>query len=662
MRCIRTKIVLPGLLGIWLPAFADVVPDGGTATTVATDGDGHATVSIAPKVDNISHNTYQRFDVDAAGVTLDNLTVAARTIVNEVTSAELSRLNGTLEVLGTPAHVIIANPNGIQVDGARFVNTGALALATGAVDIRPDSRGGGYSNVFVTTTGGRITVGEGGLSGTMTQLDLIAREIALNGPVTLDSTSAGAELDIHAGSSESEFDNAVFASNLAVDWNEGRITGLGASSEGEVLVDITRGASLNASRIQVVVNDQGAGVNIAGEALAGRGAFRLSSTGEVVLDNGRVRAAGDAVLDVGDLTVSSDAAVEEQATIDAGGGLLVRAGGDIRNTGGRLQGNTRIESEADSAGGVTLLAGGDIVNRTVDADRLGIVFSRDDNLAVRAGGDVVNDTARLIANAAVDIRADGAFHNRVEVPDFAGRGRLFETERKGKRLWFSMFLKKEKIHTRSVDFGELPNAGELAFVVADGDVDIDAGEVFNIGGEINANDGDIRITTSRLDNRAVQSGSAFLESRCSFGCDKHGYSTVELHGGQLQASGGITIEATDAVHNTGGRFLAFDDIRIASPEVAANALDVYEVVQRPKGLRGLFMQDEALLLRMDQGGSFISNMGRIDFDTVIPVRLDGGTTEAADGVESTGGIDVVREPEKDSSRFREHQGLFHRVL
>jgi hypothetical protein len=257
---------------------------------------------------------------------------------------------------------------------------------------------------------------------------------------------------------------------------------------------------------------------------------------------------------------------------------------------------------------------------------------------------------------------EGAFQNLIEEPDFENRGQVIETEREGKRLWFSLFLKKEKIHTKTVDFGELPIPDELAFVVADGDIDITAGEVINIGGEFNANSGDINITASLLDNRAVRSGRAYWESRCGFGCDSHGYSDIEAHGGQLQASGAINIDADDEVRNTGGRFLAFGDIDITAPEINTTAISLYEVVQRPKGLRGLFMQDEALLLRMDQGGSFVSNMGRINFDSVQPVRVEGGILEAADGVGSVNGIDIVREPGKDSPIFREHQGLFYRLL
>ncbi|GJH05689.1 hypothetical protein [Paraburkholderia terrae] len=37
---------------------AGVVADGGTATSVSTAASGHQTVSIAPAVGGVSHNTY----------------------------------------------------------------------------------------------------------------------------------------------------------------------------------------------------------------------------------------------------------------------------------------------------------------------------------------------------------------------------------------------------------------------------------------------------------------------------------------------------------------------------------------------------------------------------------------------------------------------------
>ena len=109
-----------------------VVIDGTTPTNVVIDpSTGAVTVGIAPTTPNgVSLNKYDTFNVPSSGLKLDNRTQAARTIVNEVTGSSQTDIKGTVEVLGQRSHVIIANPNGIAIDGGRFVNTGRVGLTT----------------------------------------------------------------------------------------------------------------------------------------------------------------------------------------------------------------------------------------------------------------------------------------------------------------------------------------------------------------------------------------------------------------------------------------------------------------------------------------------------------------------------------------------------
>lgn len=91
-----------------------------------------AEILIAPKnAKGISYNKYDRFHVTDAGIILNNKEVAAETIINEVVNGATSLLSGNIAVAGNAAHVVIANPNGIECQGCRFSNTLSETLSTG---------------------------------------------------------------------------------------------------------------------------------------------------------------------------------------------------------------------------------------------------------------------------------------------------------------------------------------------------------------------------------------------------------------------------------------------------------------------------------------------------------------------------------------------------
>lgn len=62
-----------------------------------------------------------------------NLTNTANVILNEVTGNSISNINGDIEIFGTRADFILANENGISLNGATFINTNGVTLSTGKV-------------------------------------------------------------------------------------------------------------------------------------------------------------------------------------------------------------------------------------------------------------------------------------------------------------------------------------------------------------------------------------------------------------------------------------------------------------------------------------------------------------------------------------------------
>jgi len=650
--------------GVALPASAQVVADGAN-TTVGTDPVSGATVvSIAPVTGNpvsaISHNTYKEFSVGALGVVLDNRAVNARTILNEVTSSRLSHLNGPLSVEGAQAHVIIANPNGIVVDGASFRNTGGVVLSTGKASLvtRQVTAGSYQDNVVLTTSQGVIYVGPGGLSGAMTSLQLLAGRIRIDGPVENSSDNLRSNIELTAGGSSVEYDSAIVPQSDLEGW--GRVTDEGVADTG-LAVEITSRGTLKANTVRIRATSKGAGVSHAGAGLASYGDFVIDASGKVTT-NGTIEAARNVRIKAEAIEARSVAG-QPQRRIEAVNGALTLLAqtGDITNTGVLMSGSRRDTDDGDSAGAVTLKAAGDISLLTENADQLAIVFAAKDDLVVRSGGTITNNTGRFLSNSLTSLEAQGDVLNVADIVN--GNGTWQYEKSDGKRLWYTLWLARDTTETIGIDYGDQRVPGQQAYITGSSVAIKAGGDVVNRGSSINANDSSVRIEARNIRNEGALSGALSFVKRCRLTCIGYGWSTTSLSGGAINAGGDIELLASSSIVNKYGQVVSYGDIRMAAPDVLIEGGAIPTVVRRPTGLYNFWSGSSAWIGTGDEGGVFLAPQGGIAIEAFRPVVVDAGLLEARDGVSASSGLEIRRARAQELYPFGLHGiGLFRGLV
>ncbi|WP_414932101.1 hemagglutinin repeat-containing protein [Vibrio europaeus] len=265
------------------PVFANVVIDGNSGNTSKTAAiNGVEVINIAtPNGQGLSHNKYQRFDVDPSGLILNNSTEAlsrsqlggilqgnphlngkaANVILNEVTGANRSQLEGYTEVFGQQANVILANPYGITCNGCGFINTPRVTLSTGT----PDIQNGLVSGFDVAE--GSVTIEGLGLDATrQTYFDIISRTAEINANIHAN------DLSMVTGVNKVEYQT-----NKATEKSSGS-----ATIKPQLAIDSSSLGGMYAGRISLVATEDGVGVNV-GNLSSSQGDITIDADGNIVL-------------------------------------------------------------------------------------------------------------------------------------------------------------------------------------------------------------------------------------------------------------------------------------------------------------------------------------------------------------------------------------------
>ena len=398
----------------------------------------------APSSGGVSRNEYETFNVPDKGAILNNSYTLSKTelagyvqgnnnmaerpakiIVNEVTGAGSTSMDGFLEVAGNRADVVIANPNGITVNGGGFINTGKAFLTTG----KPVYDGEDHLQRF-DITGGDILIEGKGLGGKETEsLAILSRAVKINAGIwakDLHITTGANTVDaktLEASAIEGKGGRPAFALDTAAigGMYAGRITlvgtekGLGVnnsgtwSAEDNLTLDwngdlknsgtiYSKGnTDLRASRLE---NDKtiaaernlsaAAKENIRnqGKLLAGE---NMGIYAGKTLDN-----AGHAMESRNNLSIETGDAINNAAgTIKSGGSQQIKAGHTLTNTEGTLAADGNINIQTDKMTGDGIVSAG---------KKAGILLEKD-----------FTNTGRLEAGSSLSLAVKGNITNRKEI-------------------------------------------------------------------------------------------------------------------------------------------------------------------------------------------------------------------------------------------------------
>ncbi|WP_080418024.1 hemagglutinin repeat-containing protein [Burkholderia ubonensis] len=420
------------LFGVPLPSSAQIAPTPGTNTHVIQTQNGLPQVNIAaPSGAGVSVNTYNQFDVQKNGAILNNSPTivqtqqagyingnpnfgpgqSARIIVNQVNSANPSQLRGYVEVAGSRAEVILANPSGIVVDGGGFINTSRATLTTGQPYYGADGSLGGFN-----VTRGLISVQGAGLNAAnVDQVDLISRAVQVNAAMYAKN------LNVVAGANQVNHDTLATTP----------IAGEGAAPA--IAIDVSQLGGMYSNRILLVSNENGVGVANAGTIAAQAGDLTLQSNGQLVLTgkttaSGNLNATANSIQNSGttyaqqNVNVSTGGALSNSGTLAAQQNTTVNAG-SIDST-GTLGAGVNNDGSVGKGGDLNLSSTGQLTatgrnvaggNASISGGVVNLSGSQtaaNGHLSLKANaGDLNLSNATTSAQGAVDANAAGALIN-----------------------------------------------------------------------------------------------------------------------------------------------------------------------------------------------------------------------------------------------------------
>ncbi|MGN2432750.1 hemagglutinin repeat-containing protein [Pseudomonas syringae] len=600
----------------WQPLLAQaegIAVSGATNTSVGQAGNGVPVINIAaPNGSGLSHNQYQQYNVDSKGVILNNATnatqstqlggiivgnknlggTAARTILNEVTGANASQLNGYTEVAGQSARVIVANPYGISCNGCGFINTPQVTLTTG----KPVLDANGQLNRF-NVQGGSVSIDGVGLNAdNVDQFDIITRSAKINAELHAK------RLNIIAGRNDVDA-QTLNATPLPDD----------GSAKPELAIDSSALGGMYAGAVRLVGTEAGVGVRLAGDLAASGGDINIDANGKLTMN--QTAASGNIVAKARDISVTGPAY--------AGSQLALNASGTLTNSSDLVAGQA-VTIDADQ------LSNTGVIESGINADN---TRNSTGTLSVRARN-VVNQ-GTLAASSALSAIVSETLDNRAG--KIVSEGTLTASAARLDNSNGQLSSAGEQSVTASESLDN--SAGQL---VTDGVLTVSSARLNNSGGTLSAAQA-LNINSAQLDNSAtsrITSGAALTLNTTvlnNLGGLISGWQGVTLTGdsfdntaGTLVSNTGMTLTLNGALTNTNGTVVSNSAMTLDLPGTLNNS-------------NGNIVSGGDLLLQ--RGGNVTNSNGRLTsqglmtlFATTLDNRNNGTLAGSTVSITSSGDV------------------------
>ncbi len=279
-------------------------------------------INIAnPDSKGVSINEYSRFNTPPTGTILNNsnknidtkiagqidanyrLSKEASLIINKVNSAKKSSLKGNLEVAGSRADVLIANPNGISVDGLNMINSRSLTLTTGNINnLRP-------KEIELISNNSIDIVGDGLNDKSSDYTNVISNAINLNSNIHANELNIIGEKEVVSSSKK-------LYSDVKTKVQENSFT-----------LDISALGGMYANKIKLVGTSKGVGINNNGPIIANNN-IEISLDGDIV-NSGAIASNKDAKIKANTITNKDEALIGAKNTLNIKTDTLVNTSSGI---------------------------------------------------------------------------------------------------------------------------------------------------------------------------------------------------------------------------------------------------------------------------------------------------------------------------------------------